>query len=187
MKCHANQRKLGSQPEGGLTMRVWSFRFCAAVTILSSSLAAIGAEIKIISSVGMRAVLEELQPQFEGTTQHKLIITFGTAAPLKRQVDEGAAFDVTILTPPMLEDLAKSGKVETDSVVSVAKTGIGLAARKDAAPLEDASHRDRDAPGRFGDRGGRRQGRARLCVGERNRPRAGGEAGWAGAGRPAEL
>jgi molybdate transport system substrate-binding protein len=120
-------------------MRVWSFRFCAAVTILSSSLAAIAAEIKIISSVGMRAVLEELQPQFERTTQHKLIITFGTAAPLKRQVDEGAAFDVTILTPPMLEDLAKSGKVETGSVVSVAKTGIGLAARKDAAPLDIAS------------------------------------------------
>ena len=49
-------------------MRVWSFRFCAAVTILSSSLAAIAAEIKIISSVGMRAVLKELQPQFERTT-----------------------------------------------------------------------------------------------------------------------
>ena len=62
MKCHANQRKLGSQPEGGPTMGVWSFRFCAAVTILSSSLAAVAAEIKIISSVGMRAVLEELQP-----------------------------------------------------------------------------------------------------------------------------
>ena len=120
-------------------MRVWSFRFCAAVTILSSSLTAIAAEIKIISSVGMRAVLEELQPQFERTTQHKLIITFGTAAPLKRQVDEGAAFDITILTQPMLEDLAKSGKVETGSVVSVAKTGIGLAARKDAAPLNIAS------------------------------------------------
>ena len=68
MKCHANQPKLGSQPEGGPTMRVWSFRFCAAVTILSSSLAAIAAEIKIISSVGMRAVLKELQPQFERTT-----------------------------------------------------------------------------------------------------------------------
>ena len=36
----------------------------------------------------------------------------------------------------MLEDLAKSGKVEAGSVVSVAKTGIGLAARKDAAPLD---------------------------------------------------
>jgi molybdate transport system substrate-binding protein len=105
-----------------------------AAAILLASPAATAAEIKVISSVGMRAVLEALQPQFERTTQHKLILTFGTAVPLKRQIDEGAAFDVTILTPPMLEDLAKSGKVQAGSVGNVAKTGIGLAARKDAVP-----------------------------------------------------
>jgi molybdate transport system substrate-binding protein len=117
-------------------MKAWSLRVCAAGAILFSSLTSIAAEIKVISSVGMRAVLEEVQPQFERTTPHKLIITFGTTTPLKRQIDEGTTFDVTILTPTMLEDLAKSGKVEAASVVSVAKTGIGLAARKDAAPLD---------------------------------------------------
>ncbi len=127
-------------------MRVWSFRFCAAVTILSSSLAAIAAEIKIISSVGMRAVLEELDPQFERTTQHKLIITFGTAAPLKRQVDEGPAFYVTILTPPMLKDLAKSGKVETGSVVRGRKPA--LASRRGRMPRRWTSPRRRGSNAR---------------------------------------
>ena len=120
-------------------MRTWSLRACVAGTILLASSAAIGAEIKVISSVGMRGVLEALQPQFERATQHKLSIAFGTAVPLKRQIDEGAAFDVTILTPPMLDDLAKNGKVQADTVANVAKTGVGLAARKDAAPLDIGS------------------------------------------------
>ena len=97
-------------------------------------------------------MLEELQPQFERTTQHKPHHYVRHRSALKRQIDEGAAFDVTILTPPMLEDLAKNGKVETGSVVSVAKTGIGLAARK----------RCRAAGHRFG---GGAQTRARRKIG----------------------
>lgn len=114
-------------------MSAWTLRVCAAGAVLLSSLAATAAEIKVISSVGMRGALEALQPQFERTTQNKLVMTFGTAVPLKRQIDEGATFDVTILTPPLVEELAKSGKVQADSVLNVAKTGIGLAAKKDAA------------------------------------------------------
>ena len=121
-------------------MTARNFRFSAAcAALMLASFAATAAEIKVISSVGMRAVLEELQPQFERATPHKLVITFGTATPLKRQIDEGAAFDVTVLTPPMLADLVKSGKVNAGSVANVAKSGVGLAARKDAAPLDIGS------------------------------------------------
>ncbi|MFL4981021.1 MAG: substrate-binding domain-containing protein, partial [Xanthobacteraceae bacterium] len=55
------------------------------------------AEIKVITSVGGRAILEELAPRFERTTEHKLQITYGTAAPLKRQIDAGETFDVVVL------------------------------------------------------------------------------------------
>ncbi len=46
--------------------------------------AASAAEIKVITSVGVKAILEELDPAFERTSGHKLKITFGTAVPLKR-------------------------------------------------------------------------------------------------------
>ena len=69
------------------------------------------AEIKVITSVGVKAILDDLAPQFERATEHKLKITFGTAVPLKRQIDAGETFDVVILTPAMLDDLAKNGKV----------------------------------------------------------------------------
>ena len=91
------------------------------------------AEIKVISSVGVRAVLEELAPQFERATQHKLAITFGTAVPLKRQIEAGEAFDVVILTPALVEDLLKQGRVAAGTRSDVAKSGIGVASRAGAS------------------------------------------------------
>jgi molybdate transport system substrate-binding protein len=117
-----------------------SIRLAAIGLALSlASAAACAADIKVISSVGMRALLLELQPRFERATQHKLIFSFGSAVPLKRQIDEGTTFDVAVLTPPMLADLAMNGKVAADSVADVAKTGMGLAARKDAARADIGS------------------------------------------------
>jgi molybdate transport system substrate-binding protein len=95
--------------------------------------AANAAEIKVISSIGVKAALEELKPHFERATEHKLAITYGTAVPLKRQIDAGETFDVVILTPAMLEDLAKQGKVAPESKIDVAKAGIGVAIRAGAA------------------------------------------------------
>jgi len=103
-----------------------------AVVMLNSAAAANAAEIKVISSVGVRAALEELKPQFEGATQHKLTLAFGTAVPLKRQIEAGETFDVVILTPALVEDLVKQGKVAPGTQSDVAKAGIGVAGRAGA-------------------------------------------------------
>jgi molybdate transport system substrate-binding protein len=88
--------------------------------------------------VGVRAILEELAPRFERATEHKLQITYGTAAPLKRQIDAGETFDVVVLVPGMLDDLVKQGKVAVGTVTNVAKSGIGVAIRA-GAPKPDVS------------------------------------------------
>jgi molybdate transport system substrate-binding protein len=109
-----------------------------AATALATMLVATAdaAEIKVVTSVGVRAILEELAPRFEGASEHKLHITYGTAVPLKRQIDAGETFDVVILVPGMLDDLAKQGKVAPSSVANVAKSGIGVAIRA-GAPKPD--------------------------------------------------
>jgi len=78
----------------------------------------------------VKGALEELKPQFERATKHKLNIAYGTAVPLKRQIDSGEAFDVVILTPALVEDLVKSGKVAAGTSAAVAKAGIGVAIKK---------------------------------------------------------
>ena len=113
-------------------------RTAAAIglAVMLAPAAAGAAEIKVISSVGVKGALEELKPQFERATGHKLNITYGTAVPLKRQIDGGEAFDVVILTPALVEDLAKSGKVATGTSAVVAKAGIGVAI-KQGSPKPD--------------------------------------------------
>jgi molybdate transport system substrate-binding protein len=94
------------------------------------------AEIKVISAVGLRAVLEELKPRFERETQHKLAFTFSTSISQKRQIDAGESFDVVVLSPSLIEELIRQNKVAPGTKADVAKSGIGVVVRA-GAPKPD--------------------------------------------------
>ena len=114
-------------------------RLAAAAFAAMMGFAANGAEIRVVSSIGMKAVIDEARPLFEYATGHKLILVYGVAGPLHRQLENGEAFDVVILTSAMTNDLAARGRVVPVSVVDVAKTTLGLAARKGAAKADIAT------------------------------------------------
>ena len=99
--------------------------------------AANAAEITLITSNGVKAILEELVPQFEKATGHKLAITYGAAAMLKKDIEAGAAFDVTILTASATDDLIEQNKAKGPSAM-IAKSGAGVAV-KAGAPKPDIS------------------------------------------------
>jgi molybdate transport system substrate-binding protein len=124
---------------GRMAMKTCALAAASLASLLSLGGAVDAAEITVISSVGVKPALEVLAPQFERASEHKVKLVFGTAAPLKRQVDAGESFDVVILTPAMLGDLAKQGKV--GAVASVAKVGIGVAIRA-GAPRPDIGSAD---------------------------------------------
>ena len=108
------------------------------IAIMLAPSAAGAAEIKVMASNGLKAVLEMVAPLYERASEHKLKATYGTAVPLKRQIDGGEPFDVVILTPSLVQDLAKEGKVASGSIAAVAKTGVGVAIRA-GAPKPDIS------------------------------------------------
>jgi len=85
------------------------------------------AELKVYASTAVKAVLQELGPQFEKATGNQLVFTFGPAAVMKKQIDEGAAFDVAILTPALTDGLATAGKIDPASRVAIARAGLGVA------------------------------------------------------------
>ena len=91
------------------------------------------AEIKVLSTVGMQPATPELFSQFEAATGHRVVVTYGLAAALKTKFLEGASADVLILTAPIIEDLAKQGKVVGDSKKDVARSGVGIAVKAGAA------------------------------------------------------
>ena len=90
------------------------------------------AEIKVLASTAVKTTLEELGPQFEKATGNKVDVTYSPASVLKEKIDQGTAFDVTILTTPIIDSLASSGKVDTTRS-AVAHSGIGIAIKKGAA------------------------------------------------------
>jgi len=110
--------------------------FCGALALASLCIAA--AEVRVVSTVAARSTLEELKPLFERATSHKLELVFGTAVPLKRRIDGGETFDIAILTPALVDDLAKSGKIDGGSKLDFARSGIALAGRTDG-PKPDIS------------------------------------------------
>lgn len=105
---------------------------CGAATLcaLFTLAGARAAEIKVLSTVAVKAVMENLIPQFERSSGHTALIEFGTSAVLKRQIDEGARFDVFIVTPAeTIDDLIKQNKVVAGTRTDFARTSIGVAVR----------------------------------------------------------
>lgn len=84
--------------------------------VLEHPSVASAAEIKVLCSNGIRAVMEELVPQFEQATKHKVMVSYGVAAVLKRQIEAGEPFDIAILTPPLIDDLIKPDIRTTDAL-----------------------------------------------------------------------
>jgi molybdate transport system substrate-binding protein len=99
------------------------------------------AEIKVLCSNGLREVMEVLAHEFEHTRHHKLTISYGLAAAYKRQIDGGEAFDLTVLTPLLIDDLIKQGKVVADSRAVIARSGMGIMV-KNGAPKPDIATAD---------------------------------------------
>jgi molybdate transport system substrate-binding protein len=94
------------------------------------------AEVKILTAGAMKAVVLELVPQFEKETGHKAVVDNDTAGGLAKRVEGGEAFDLAVITPGVIGDLAKKGKVAADSRANVARVGVGVVV-KEGAPVPD--------------------------------------------------
>ncbi|PWT80413.1 MAG: molybdate ABC transporter substrate-binding protein [Blastocatellia bacterium] len=88
--------------------------------------------LAVISSTGLKAVLDELLPEFEHTTGYKVAVKYGPSAALKQQIEQGAPFDLVVLTPAFIEDLIRQGSVVPDSKHSIARAGMAIAVRAGA-------------------------------------------------------
>ena len=116
----------------------------AAAAGLALTLTAPGAnavEITLLCSNALKSVLEELGPQFEKASGHKLKMKFGTTGPLQVQIEKGEAFDVAILGVGATDALIRQGKLAASTRTDIARSGMGVAIRK-GAPRPDISSID---------------------------------------------
>jgi molybdate transport system substrate-binding protein len=110
----------------------------AATLLLAQASVASAAEIKVFSTVGVKAVMEELVPKFEKETGNKLNITWSTAALLTKRVQNGEMADAMILIKGNIDSLLKDGKVAPGSDALFAKSIFAVGV-KAGAPKPDIS------------------------------------------------
>jgi molybdate transport system substrate-binding protein len=111
-------------------------RMVLAIAFAFACASARAAEVKILTAGAMKAVVLQLVPQFEKETGHKAVLDNDTAGGLAKRIEGGEAFDLAVVTPGVLGELAKKGKVVGDSRVNVARVGVGVVV-KDGAPVPD--------------------------------------------------
>jgi molybdate transport system substrate-binding protein len=95
--------------------------------------------IKVLYVGSLRSSFAELIPSFEKSSGHKVTAEAGAAGAMVDRIQKGEAVDVVIVTTAQIERLVTQGKIAPGTQVNVAKSGMGLAARKGAAAADIGS------------------------------------------------
>jgi molybdate transport system substrate-binding protein len=94
------------------------------------------AGLRVFSSNGVKAIIEERRADIERTIDRTLTVDFSTAASLKTRIAGGDTFDVAILTPALIDELAAAGAVDAGSRTDIARAGVGVGVRV-GAPIPE--------------------------------------------------
>lgn len=95
-----------------------------------------GGVIKVLTGGAYKAVVLAAVPAFEGDTGNRVTVVNDTVGALLRRIDGGEAFDVVIVTPAALDELARQGRIDPDARTDLAKVGVGVMV-KAGTPVPD--------------------------------------------------
>jgi len=89
--------------------------------------------LHLLVSNGMKGSMEALQGQCEEEVGRRLAIQFGSTASLKRRIEAGEAFDVTIITIEAIDDLIMKALLTSASRMAVGRSELGVGIRAGAS------------------------------------------------------
>ncbi|MEQ1579961.1 MAG: extracellular solute-binding protein [Steroidobacteraceae bacterium] len=122
-----------------LSLTLASLVFGAASAFASQATLAQGGELRLYSSNGIKPAIEALHSAAEKEIGRKISIEFSSSTALQKQIEGGAAFDLAILTPGIIEQFAKNGTVVAGSVTTVASSDLGVGAKAGSAKADVGS------------------------------------------------
>jgi len=108
-----------------------------ACLALALPLAALAADVKVLTAGAFKQVLLAVQPAFERRTGHRLVIENDTAGALQRRVGSGEAFDVVVSSPASLQPVA--ARLAAEPPRPLARVGIGIAVKAGTMPPDISS------------------------------------------------
>src|ERR1019366_8573870 len=91
------------------------------------------AELKVLAGGSLTSVLNELGPQFERASGHKLVIHFDSTPNLIKQATSGDPFDLGVVPADVFRDAAARARFAPGPTIDIAHVGYGVAVRAGAA------------------------------------------------------
>ena len=110
-------------------MKFVSLVGAASLALMSQSVHA--AELKVMVTGAAKDAFNDLAPQFERATGHRISAQFDLPPGFIRRIEAGETFDVIILSMDV-HGLIKQGKVLADSRTVLGRTGVGVAIHQGA-------------------------------------------------------
>jgi molybdate transport system substrate-binding protein len=98
------------------------------------------AELKVLAGGSMTGPLNELGPQFERATGHKLVIYFDSTPNLIKQATS-TPFDLGVVPVDVFKDAAAKARFVSGPTIDIARVGYGVAVRA-GTPKPDVSTPD---------------------------------------------
>jgi molybdate transport system substrate-binding protein len=90
-------------------------------------------DVTVLATTAMKTSFDELAPQFERSSGHRLTLTFGPSLQLEKRLGEGEGADVAIVSAAGSDDLVARGKIARGSVTAIAGSALGVAVPRGAA------------------------------------------------------
>ncbi|HEY1472790.1 MAG TPA: molybdate ABC transporter substrate-binding protein [Pseudolabrys sp.] len=110
------------------------------------NMSASAAEIYVMSGGAPQEVFTELTPKFEQQTGHKVKFTYAVITALREKLAAGENADVLVMPMPVLDGLAKDGKLRADARGTFGTVGITVVVKEGAAkPDISTKEKFRDA------------------------------------------
>jgi hypothetical protein len=91
-------------------MRMTSLGLAVLLMAAGAPRAGAAAEIKVLTAGAFKQVVLALVPGFEKETGHKVKVENDTVGALTKRIEGGEGFDVAVLTPGAVNELAGKGK-----------------------------------------------------------------------------
>lgn len=102
------------------------------LAVLAAASFPLAAQVRIIASNGVKAVLDELRPQMERAAALPVHADYATSASQAQKIEAGAPFDLAVMTSDMTDALIKAGKLSPNGKIALARAGVGVGIRKGA-------------------------------------------------------
>jgi molybdate transport system substrate-binding protein len=89
-------------------------------------------QIKILSGGAMKSLMVEVLPLFERANGAKVEIRFALTSVLKKEIEDGATFDIALLPRSELDALVEAGRIAAGTQTDITRSAVGFAVRAGA-------------------------------------------------------